>query len=181
MPNWCDNEFYIEGPDEAILDLINQLEENARYRKDETYFSFTDTFMPRPKIFSDRVAPEREESYAKQAIIETGHKDWYDWANDDNNWGTKWGDCDTDFWVSEEKIGGTYQTAWSPLSIPFWEKVSECYPTLRIAIGYREEGMAFEGAYSFYNGECVYDHSADSAPYLAEARAMVEEFAKVKK
>jgi len=178
MPNWCDNELHIKGPDEDILDLVNQLEENAQKsdRANEDY-SFTDTFMPKPKIFHQRQAPEKDEEKAKQALHETGHKDWYDWANDDDNWGTKWGDCDTDIWVTEERIGGTYQTAWSPLSIPFWTEVSKCYPTLIIAIGYREEGMAYEGAYAFYNGINVYDHSAETSPYLAEALAMAESFA----
>ena len=37
--------------------------------------------------------------------------------------------------------------------------------------------MAYEGAYAFYNGINVYDHSAETSPYLAEALAMAESFA----
>ena len=177
MPNYCDNNVHIVGPDEDIIDFFTDLQNNAVYRKDEHCFSFTDTFMPMPKIFKDTSSPIEDEAKAKQAVFEIGHSDWYSWANDDDNWGTKWGDCETDLWITEEKIAGYYQTAWGPLSIPFWEEVSKRYPTLQIAIGYREEGMAFEGAYSFYNGECVYEHSAETSPYMHEAVAKAEEFA----
>ena len=63
------------------------------------------------------------------------------------------------------------------MSEAFWIKVSETYPKLRISVGYREEGMAFEGAYSFTNGECVYSHSAETSPYLQEAVEAVDRYA----
>ena len=173
MPNWCENSLLIQGPEELIEDFINTVQDENHSEK----FELANTLMPMPEILQGGEAPERDEEKAEKAIAETGHRDWYDWANDDNNWGTKWGDCETDLWITEEKIAGYYQTAWGPLSIPFWEEVSKRYPTLQIAIGYREEGMAFEGAYSFYNGECVYEHSAETSPYMHEAVAKAEEFA----
>jgi len=174
MPNWCDNNIWIEGPEDQLLDFINEVQDED----DGESFEIAKNLMPMPKIFKDRTAPERDEAVAKRAVEETGHTDWYNWANDDSNWGTKWGDCDTNLWFNETKITGCYQTAWGPLSVDFWLHVSEQYPELRIAIGYREEGMQFEGAYAFVNGECAYEHSAETSPYFQEA---LEAVTKVKK
>jgi hypothetical protein len=76
----------------------------------------------------------------------TGHKHWYDWATDDANWGTKWGDYDTtvshlDIWF----VGINYTTAWGPLSPSVWKKVSERFPEAQIVVYYTEPGMAFQG------------------------------------
>ena len=175
MPNWCENNLHIQGPEELIEDFINAVQDE----NDSEKFELANTLMPMPEILQGGEAPARDEDVAEEAIAQTGHRDWYDWANDDNNWGTKWGDCDTNLWWNDEytKINGYYTTAWGPLSEAFWIKVSETYPKLRISVGFREEGMAFEGAYSFTNGECVYSHSAETSPYLQEAVEAVDRFA----
>lgn len=175
MPNWCENDIRIAGPEDQIKDFIKTVQDDS----DEELFEIVKSIMPLPKIFKDRQAPERDEAVAKRAIEETGHSDWYNWANDDSNWGTKWGDCDTYLWWDDTSkwINGSFTTAWGPISVAFWEKASAKFPKLRIAIGYREEGMAFEGAYSFTNGECTYEHSANTSPYLQEAVEAVNRFA----
>jgi hypothetical protein len=173
MPNWCDNNIRIEGPEDQLLDFFNEVQDED----DGESFEIAKSLMPMPEILQGSEAPARDEDVAKEAIAKTGHRDWYDWANDDSNWGTKWGDCDTNLWFNETKITGCYQTAWGPMSEAFWIKVSETYPKLRISVGYREEGMAFEGAYSFTNGECVYSHSAETSPFLQEAVEAVDRYA----
>ena len=75
MPNYCDNNVHIVGPDEDIIDFFTDLQNNAVYRKDEHCFSFTDTFMPMPKIFKDTTSADWSEAKSKQAVVETGHSD----------------------------------------------------------------------------------------------------------
>ena len=121
MPNWCENNLHIQGPEELIEDFINTVQDE----NDSEKFELASTLMPMPEILQGGEAPARDEDVAEEAIAQTGHRDWYDWANDDNNWGTKWGDCDTNLWWNDEytKINGYYTTAWGPLSEAFWIKV----------------------------------------------------------
>jgi hypothetical protein len=44
-----------------------------------------------------------------------GYDNWYDWACDDRNWGTKWGCYDTE--VEDDVIRCT--TAWGPFQIKY--------------------------------------------------------------
>ncbi len=125
-----------------------------------------------PELYEERKA----EHYTliekgDRAKAETGWDNWYDWANSNSNWGTKWGDCSTEVTFDPDwGIEGTYDTAWGPLSTEFWVGVSKRFPTLKIAITYSEGGMCFEGGMAFYNGECLYDECTDMSAHLGQAR-----------
>lgn len=106
----------------------------------------------------------------------TGHKHWYDWATDDANWGTKWGDYDTTvshFWAPIVDIN--YTTAWGPLSPSVWKKVSERFPEAQIVVYYTEPGMAFQGSEAYYDGECVHEESGEYRDYAAQAEWALDE------
>jgi len=104
----------------------------------------------------------------------TGFSDWYSWAISDENWGTKWGDYEThlDSYYDDERgqIDGRFETAWSPLSNSFWEHVSKQFPTLKISVSFREEGMCFEGGQAYYAGECHYDETSELSAHHSSAR-----------
>ena len=172
MPNWCENNIKILGPADDIRKFITKIQDPD----DGTVFKIAESIMPMPTILGDR-APQEDEEKAQKAIDATGFRDWYEWANSDTNWGTKWGDCDTDLYYDDEQINGYYTTAWSPLSVAFWEEASRQFKSLRIVIGYREEGMNYEGAYAFYGGECYYDRSQEGSLLYQEA---VESLDKIK-
>ena len=164
MPNWCENNFQITGPADDIRRFVTEIHD-----VNEETFELAKTLMPMPEILNGTKAPNDDEESQKEAISATGFPDWYEWANSDTNWGTKWGDCDTDLWFDDEQIRGYYQTAWSPLSVSFWKHVSARYPSLKIAVEYREDGMCYEGAYAFYGGDCHYDHSQDTGQLWKQA------------
>ena len=143
MPNWCDNSMQIDGPPDDMRKFLDKVQDPTVGQD----YQIAKSIVP---------MPEDCESI----------REWCD-----NNWGTKWGDCDTMLWEDgDTRIYGHYLTAWGPLSVGFWETVSAEFKSLRIAIGYREEGMQFEGAYSFYGGECYYEKSQDSNILYKEAK-----------
>ena len=104
------------------------------------------------KLVANQVA--RYEA-GQKAMAETGYYNWYDWAN--KVWGTKWGDYDTDLVSGELSADDTqirflYQTAWSPFSEGFFEKVSQLFPTLSFEIEYEGEGTEYIGLMVAENG-----------------------------
>ena len=147
MPNWCENNIKILGPADDIRKFITKIQDPTVGQD----YQIAKSIVP---------MPEDCESI----------REWCD-----NNWGTKWGDCDTMLWEDgDTRIYGHYLTAWGPLSVGFWETVSAEFKSLRIVIGYREEGMQFEGAYSFYGGECYYEKSQNSNMLYKEAKEALD-------
>ncbi len=129
MPNHCENNSIIEGPEADI----KRFWEAVQGEEDTLCFV---NLVPMPE----------------------DETDWYSWCND--NWGTKWGDYEHQGEITygeweEKRIESSYITAWGPLSVEFWLKVSTMFPTLRIAVSYDEPGMDFSGWHSFYGGEHV--------------------------
>ena len=143
MPNWCENNIQIDGPPDDMRKFIDKVQ---------------DPIVGQDYQIAKSIVPMPEDC---ESIRE--------WC--DNNWGTKWGDCDTVLWKDgDTRIYGHYLTAWGPLSVGFWETVSAEFKSLRIVIGYREEGTGFEGAYSFYGGECYYEKSQNTNMLYKEAK-----------
>tara|TARA_R100000742_G_C4261676_1_gene79471 strand:- start:82 stop:564 length:483 start_codon:yes stop_codon:yes gene_type:complete len=154
MPNWCDNSIQIDGPPDDMRKFLDKVQD--------------------PKVVEVGDLQHEEYQIAKNIVpMPEDCENIREWCDD--NWGTKWGDCDTMLWQDgDTRIYGQYNTAWGPLSVGFWETVSAEFKSLRIAIGYREEGMQFEGAYSFYGGECYYEKSQDSHILYKEAKEALD-------
>lgn len=106
----------------------------------------------------------------QKALAQTGYSNWYEWAN--QNWGTKWGDYDTELTVSpsnildgkQDAVEIYYQTAWSPFSNGFLVKISEIYPTLTFSVSYSETGMGYVGYIVVNDGDVVFDESEEPSP-----------------
>ena len=143
MPNHCENNSIIEGPEADI----NRFWEAIQGEENNLCFV---NLVPMPE----------------------DETDWYSWCND--NWGTKWGDYEHQGEITygeweEKAIHSSYTTAWGPLSDDFWIKVSEMFPTLRIAVTYEEPGMDFMGSNAFYGGEMVHEFSTSYNNLMAGA------------
>jgi len=65
---------------------------------------------------------------AQHNIKEYGFASWYDWAC--TQWGTKWGDCETEVEHTADATNIRYETAWGPFSETFFETLAMTYPTL---------------------------------------------------
>ena len=102
MPNWCNNNLTVRGTYKQVSKFVEDV------RDDEDGFRLAQ-LVPCPQElkdttsgwYSDEVKQKALEEQQKRNIEKYGYADWYDWEYE--NWGTKWGDCETDF-ISDEVI-----------------------------------------------------------------------------
>ena len=102
MPNWCNNNITITGPN-SVIDKIEKIVKNGKYEKPED--GLLEYFHPMPAELRDTVA---DGSKRKKLQKKYGFDDWYGWATE--NWSTKWdihefyGDhCDRNYDLKNEK------------------------------------------------------------------------------
>ncbi len=182
MPNWCDNSTKVYGPKDKLqkfIDKVTPAYPNLHgdislkrlmpmpmvLRKTPKHLAHE--FSKFPISQEEReIAAAKSADYEALCMEKTGYKDWYNWACD--KWGTKWGDCDTsviqpltpvtdavDMWTGGKDIHCVefdYQTAWSPFSTKFWDKVSKKYKDLIFVTRFNEPGMDFFGVCITRNG-----------------------------
>ena len=86
MPNWCDNQLSITGPN-SVIDKIEKIVKADDTHENTGLLHF---FHPMPKELEGTTSPS---SSAKkpQPMIE-GFDCWYDWRC--HNWSTKWEVCE---------------------------------------------------------------------------------------
>jgi hypothetical protein len=112
MPNWCDNQVTITGPNKTI----DKIEKIVKEEKDSG--GLLDFFHPMPEGLRDTTA---DGSDNKELIKKYGYSDWYGWACD--NWSTKWDISEfygvdrqylTEQSEGESTISFAFSSAWSP-------------------------------------------------------------------
>jgi hypothetical protein len=153
MPNWCDNQVSITGPNS----VINKIEKIVNEEKDtEGLLQF---MYPMPQELKDTTADGSEN---KEMIKKYGHSDWYGWATD--NWGTKW-DINEFYGVDRQEISDdestisfAFQSAWAPPTGAYQEFIDK-HPVSLEAI-YYEGGCDFMG---------IWDNGDDRGYTVSEA------------
>ena len=148
MPNWCDNQVSITGPNS----VINKIEKIVNEEKDtEGLLQF---MYPMPQELKDTTADGSEN---KEMIKKYGHSDWYGWATD--NWGTKW-DINEFYGVDRQEISDdestisfAFQSAWAPPTGAYENFISENSECSLEAI-YYEGGCDFMGVWDNGNDRC---------------------------
>ena len=150
MPNWCDNQVTITGPN-SVIDKIEKIVNEDDSHKNTGLLHF---FHPMPKELRDTTADGKED---KKLMKKYGYSDWYGWACD--NWSTKWEVCEfygvdrqylTEQSEGESMISFAFSSAWAPpigAYEYFLAKNEEC--TLKAH--YYEGGCDFMGV--FENGD----------------------------
>ena len=114
MPNWCNNNITITGPNK-IIDKIEKIVKNGKYEKPED--GLLEYFYPMPAELRDTTA---DGTKRKKLQKKYGFDDWYGWATE--NWSTKWdihefyGDhCDRNYINDDEsEISFGFDSAWAP-------------------------------------------------------------------
>ena len=152
MPNWCDNVLVIEN---LVQGEIQELEQAARSE------NFCEFIAPSPDWNNtpneDGELPVVDQRFQGVSWWSDGEQDlrWLDWNNE--NWGSKWGDCEGS--VESSKEAGTltydFQTAWSPLNENFLRALSLKYPQSLITLKHLESGNDFIGATIARNGRVI--------------------------
>ena len=168
MPNWCYNSIDIYGESSELQKFV---EATKIVGEDGiTEYGLSQLF-PIPQELVDTTSgwhsdpDEQAKQTAKEEanIAKYGYKDWYDWACDPDNWGTKWGDSDFD-WRSfgdetmvapeETYISAYYQTAWSPAD-GLIRNISAKFPSLTFSVVSTEESDAFACYSIFRDGKLL--------------------------
>jgi len=151
MPNWCNNNVEISGPNK----IIDQIEKIVDESKNTEGQGLLDWMVPMPKELRETQADGTER---KDFIKKYGHSDWYGWANE--NWGTKW-DISSEFYsvdrqyhnrVSTIRFG--FDSAWAPPLTAFadWlDKNEDC----SLKCWYYEPGCDFAGEWDNHDDQCI--------------------------
>ena len=128
MPNWCNVQVRVCGPEDHRKRFLNGLNKNSKDGK----VSVLDTYHPLPEDIGDG---------------------WYNWCV--THWGTKWAD---DMFVLCEDLNDEIHlsgdTAWSP-PIEGYTSVSEQFPALTFEMVWDEGGMCFMGAAIIRDGRII--------------------------
>ena len=169
MPNWCNNQITITGPN-SVIDKIEKIvkeEENidlSSKEKGETP-GLLQFMAPMPKELLDTeagpIAKTKKEKQARQKrMLEFGAINWYDWRV--NNWGTKWEVCEfygvdrqylTEQSEGESTISFSFSSAWAP-PIGAYEKFLENNSNCFIRAYYYEGGCDFMGLWEDGVDDC---------------------------
>ena len=144
MPNWCDNQVTITGPN-SVIDKIEKIA-----KEEKGAGGLLNFFHPMPKELEDTTSPS---SSAKkpQPMIE-GFDNWYDWRCE--NWSTKW---DVNEFYGVDRQGDTisfgFSSAWSP-PIGAYEKFLDKNEDCSLKAYYYEGGCDFMGEWDNGSDDC---------------------------
>ena len=151
MPNWCDNQVTITGPN-SVIDKIEKIVTEEKYNQ-----GLLDFMYPMPKELDDTTAdgstgPAQEEMLAKH-----GHSDWYSWRTD--NWCTKW---EVNEFYGVDRQGDTisfaFSSAWAPPTgayTHFITSMAEKNLDVSLKAYYYEGGCDFAGCWDNGDDECI--------------------------
>ena len=154
MPNWCDNQLSITGPN-SVIDKIEKIvreEENIDLSSKEKGESMglLNFMYPMPKELDGTTAPSS--SAKKPQPMVDGFDNWYDWRCE--NWSTKW---DVNEFYGVDRQGDTisfgFSSAWSP-PIGAYEKFLEKNEDCSLKAYYYEGGCDFMGEWDNGIDDC---------------------------
>jgi hypothetical protein len=164
MPNWCDNQITITGPNK-IIDKIEKI-----VAEEGSEGNLLQYFHPMPKELNDTTSPApnktaKDKKLGKVRKLEFGADSWYDWRV--NNWSTKWdvnefyGIRRIELGIDESEISFGFDSAWAP-PIGAYENFLNENSNVSIKASYYEGGCDFMGIWD--NGDDVCYEISSIAP-----------------
>ena len=152
MPNWCNNNISITGPN-SVIDKIEKIVKEEK--EDNGLLNF---FHPMPKQLEGTTSPSSSAD-KPQPMVE-GFDNWYDWRN--ANWGTKWELCEfygvDRQYHSEQNEGEStitfgFDSAWAP-PIGAYENFLRNNEDCSLKAWYYEGGCDFMGEWDNGSDDC---------------------------
>ena len=154
MPNWCDNQLSITGPN-SVIDKIEKIVKADDTHENTGLLHF---FHPMPKELEGTTSPSS--SAKKPQPMIDGFDCWYDWRVE--NWGTKWELCEfygvdrqyhSEQSEGESTISFGFSSAWAP-PINAYEKFLENNSDCSVRAFYYEGGCDFMGEWNDGVDDC---------------------------
>ena len=154
MPNWCDNQVSITGPN-SVIDKIEKIVKEDDSHANNGLLNF---FKPMPKQLQDTTSPSSA-SDKPQPMVE-GFDNWYDWRVE--NWSTKWEVCEfygvdrqylTEQNEGESVITFGFSSAWAP-PIGAYEQFLVDHEDCSLRAFYYEGGCDFMGEWDNGSDDC---------------------------
>ena len=154
MPNWCDNQVTITGPN-SVIDQIEKIVKEDDSHENTGLLNF---FHPMPKQLEGTTSPSSA-SDKPQPMVE-GFDNWYDWRVE--NWSTKWEVCEfygvdrqylTEQNEGESVITFGFSSAWAP-PINAYEKFLDNNSDCSLRAFYYEGGCDFMGEWNDGVDDC---------------------------
>jgi len=152
MPNWCDNQVTITGPN-SVIDKIEKIA-----KEEKGAGGLLNFFHPMPKELEDTTSPSSSAD-KPQPMIE-GFDNWYDWRCE--NWSTKW-DVNEFYGVDrqylteqsegESTISFGFSSAWAP-PLGAYEKFLAKNSDCSLKAYYYEGGCDFMGEWDNGVDDC---------------------------
>jgi len=148
MPNWCENQISITGPN-SVIDKIEKIVKEEK--EDNGLLNF---FHPMPKELEGTTSPSSSAD-KPQPMVE-GFDNWYDWRN--ANWGTKWEVCefygvDRSYINDDEsQITVGFSSAWAP-PLEAYQRFLDKHPVI-LEARYYEPGCDFMGIWDNGDDTC---------------------------
>ena len=154
MPNWCDNQLSITGPN-SVIDKIEKIVKEDDSHKNTGLLNF---FKPMPKVLEGTTSPSSSAD-KPQPMVE-GFDNWYDWRVE--NWSTKWEVCEfygvdrqylTEQNEGESVITFGFSSAWAP-PIGAYEQFLVDHEDCSLKAYYYEGGCDFMGEWDNGSDDC---------------------------
>ena len=144
MPNWCDNQITITGPN-SVIDKIEKI-----VKEEKADQGLLDFMYPMPKELENTTA---DGSNNKALMKKYGHSDWYSWKTD--SWGTKW-EVNEFYGVDrkDDTISFAFSSAWAPPLGAFEHFLGE-NEDCSIKAYYYEGGCDFAGLWEDGIDDCI--------------------------
>ena len=149
MPNWCDNQVTITGPN-SVIDKIEKI-----VKEEDNQNGLLNFFHPMPKELDGTTSPSSSAD-KPQPMVE-GFDCWYDWRVE--NWCTKWEVCE---FYGVDRQGDTisfgFSSAWAPPTgayTHFITSMAEKNLDVSLKAYYYEGGCDFAGCWDNGDDECI--------------------------
>ena len=153
MPNWCDNQLSITGPN-SVIDKIEKIVKADDTHENTGLLHF---FHPMPKELEGTTSPSS--SAKKPQPMIDGFDCWYDWRVE--KWSTKWEVCE--FYgvdrqhlndsLDESTISFGFSSAWAP-PIGAYEQFLADNENCSLKAYYYEGGCDFMGEWDNGQDDC---------------------------
>ena len=152
MPNWCNNNISITGPN-SVIDKIEKIVKEEK--EDNGLLNF---FHPMPEQLEGTTSPSSA-SDKPQPMVE-GFDNWYDWRVE--NWSTKWEVCEfygvDRQYHSEQNEGEStitfgFDSAWAP-PIGAYDNFLRDNEDCSLKAWYYEGGCDFMGEWDNGSDDC---------------------------